>query len=117
MVSLVASLGRPDLRQVAPVRAVTPAPVSPSSEDRPPPPPEEAPLLAASSVALAPAAMGALIEAQAQASGDASMLARYHTARKIDQLIVRLDGDPPPPATDGQPMTVERLQAARQLLA
>jgi hypothetical protein len=107
-------IGRPNLTQVTPARAVTPAPVSPPPDERPAPPLATA--IAASFVALAPAAMSALIEAQAQASGDTSELARQHTQRKIEQLIVRLDGDPPPPPADGTPFTLVRLQAARAAL-
>jgi hypothetical protein len=88
--------------------------VASTTEDRPQPP--VAPTLAASAVALAPAAMGALIEAQAQMSADAPVFIRQHTARKIDQLIDRLDGDPPPPRAEGAPFTVVRLQVARQAL-
>jgi hypothetical protein len=61
--------------------------------------------------------MGALIEAQAQMSEEVASLARQTTARKIDQLIVRLDGDPPPPPTEAASFTVVRLQAAREALA
>src|SRR5690242_18788601 len=114
MVAPVASLGRLNLAQVTPARAVTPAPVAPGADERPPPPPS--PALAASAVALAPAAMGALIEAQAQMAQEDASLARQTTARKIDQLIQRLDGDPPPPPTEAQPFTVVRLQVARQAL-
>jgi hypothetical protein len=107
-------IGRPNLTQVTPARAVTPAPVSPATQDQPPPPPANA--IAASFVALAPAAMGALIEAQAQASGDSSVLAKDHTQRKIEELIVRLDGEPPPPPPDGTSFTLVRLEAARAAL-
>jgi hypothetical protein len=115
VVAALASVGRLTLAQVSPARAVTPAPRAPTADDRPQPPP--APVLAASSVALAPAAMGALIEAQAQMSQEASVLARQDTARKIDRLIEQLDGDPPPPRSEGAPFTVRRLQVARQALA
>ena len=106
-------IGRANLTQVNPARVVTPAPVAPTAEDRPPPP---APAIAASFVALAPAAMGALIEAQERASGDATPVARQNTQRKIEELIVRLDGDPPPPPANGTPFTLVRLQAARAAL-
>ena len=114
MVAPVASLGRLNLAQVSPARAVTPAPAAPTADERPQTPP--APVLSASAVALAPAAMGALIEAQERMAEEAAPLSRQTTARKIDQLIVRLDGDPPPPATEGASFTVVRLQAARQAL-
>lgn len=114
MLGGVAPLGRTNLTQANPVGAVAPAPVAPTAEDRPTPP--IAPALTASAVALAPAAMDALIEAQAQMSADASLFARQHTARKIDQLINRLDGDPPPPPAEGATFTVVRLQVAREVL-
>jgi hypothetical protein len=114
VIAVGAYQGRAKLTQVSPVRAVAPAPVSPATGDRPRTPP--APTLAASAVALAPAAMGALLEAQERLSVDTTPLARSHTARKIDQLIDRLDGDPPPPAADGAPLTVRRLQVARENL-
>jgi hypothetical protein len=109
----VAPLGRVNLTQASPARAVTPAPIAPTAEDRPPPP--VAPALPAP--ALTPAAMSALIEAQAQMSSHASLFARQDTARKIDRLIDILDGDPPPPPTEATPFTVLRLQVARRGLA
>jgi hypothetical protein len=109
----VAPPGRVNLTQVNPARVVTPAPVAPTADDRPPPP---APGMAASFVALAPAAMGALLEAQAQISADAAPIARQNTERKIEDLIARLDGDPPPPPTNGAAFTVIRLQAAHAAL-
>lgn len=114
MVGGVAPLSRVNLAQASPAGAVTPAPLASTAEDRPQPP--IAPALAASAVALAPAAMGALIEAQAQMTGNAPLFTRQDTARKIDHLIDRLDGDPPPPRTEGAPLTVQRLQVARQAL-
>lgn len=114
MIAVNAPPGRVRLTQVNPVRAVAPAPIAPTTGDRPRTPP--AAVLAASGVALAPAAMGALLEAQERMSGDTSVLQRTHTARKIDQLIDRLDGDPPPHREEGAPFTVVRLQAAREAL-
>ena len=95
------------------LRAVAPTPVAPSASDRPRP----APMSAASTVALAPAAMSALIEAQEHMASDATQLDREQTAAKIDRLISRLgDGPPPPPPTADAPLTVRRLQAARERL-
>lgn len=94
-------------------RAVAPASLAPRANERPRP----APMSAASIVALAPAAMSALIEAQEHMAGDATEFDREHTAAKIDRLISRLgDGDPPPPPTAQAPFTVRRLQAARERL-
>jgi hypothetical protein len=93
---------------------VTPAPVASTAEDRPQPP--IAPALAAPPMVLTPAAMSALIEAQAQVSSDAPVFARQDTARKLDRLISQLDGDPPPPPTEATPFTIVRLQAARRAL-
>jgi len=68
----------------------------------------------ASSVAFAPAAMSALIEAQERLNQDAPMFDRLHTADKIDLLLVRLAGSVAPvdPAFD-----VRRLETARQALS
>jgi hypothetical protein len=107
-------IGRVNLTQVAPARAVTPAPAAPAADERPP---EPASAKAASFVALAPAAMGALLEAQERLTGDSSPAARQHTVRKIEQLIVRLDGDPTPPPPDGTSFTMVRLQAVRAALS
>jgi hypothetical protein len=102
------------LNQSAPSRAVAPTPAAPVSNERPPQP---APVLSASAVALAPAAMSALIQAQEYMSGETPILARVHTAQEIDHLISRLDdGEPPPPPAKGAPLTVRRLQTARSQL-
>ena len=119
MIATIATYASPRLNQptpvqAAPTRAVAPTPPAPVSNDRPPQP---APLRAASIVALAPAAMSALIEAQ-EHMGDTSVLMRETTADKLDRLISRLDdGDPPPPPADGAPLTVRRLQTAREQLS
>lgn len=88
------------VREVVPPLAVEPEP--------PPPTPGHT----ASTVALAPAAMGALIEAQERMTNDAPELVRANTARKLDGLISRLaDEVPPPPKDSGY--TVRRLETAR----
>ena len=118
MFATVATYASPKVNQVpirepAPSRAVAPTPVAPRSNDRPRP----APMSSASVVALAPAAMSALIEAQEQMAASATVLERERSAAKIDHLISRLDdGDPPPPPTADAPYTVRRLQAARDRL-
>jgi hypothetical protein len=69
--------------------------------------------MAASTVALAPVAMTALLEAQERLSQDAPPLVRQHTAQKIDDLIWRLNGAGP---TAGAPFPVRQLQTARDAL-
>jgi hypothetical protein len=117
MFATIATYASPSLTQLptlgsAPLCAVAPAPAAPTTNDRPRP----APMSAASTVALAPAAMSALIEAQERMASDTAELDREQTAAKIDRLISRLgEGDPPPPPTDA-PLTLRRLQAAREQL-
>ncbi len=81
--------------------------------------PNRAPKLAASQVALAPAAMSALIEAQAHMSRDATPTDRSDTAQKIDHILSRLTDTPPAQpvgqATDGD-FSLQMLVNARQLL-
>jgi len=107
-------LNQSPVQGAATSRAVAPASIAPRTNEQPPRP---APMSAASTVALAPAAMSALIEAQEHMAATATELDREHTAAKIDRLISRLDdGDPPPPPTADAPFTVRRLQAARARL-
>lgn len=81
--------------------------------------PTRAPKLAASQVALAPAAMSALIEAQEHMAGDATPTDRTDTAQKIDQILSRLTDTPPAQpvgqATNGD-VSLQMLMNARQLL-
>ncbi len=70
-------------------------------------------------VALAPAAMSALIEAQAHMAGDATPTDRRVTATKIDHILARLADTPTaqptlPPAPGG--FSVQMLMAVRQQL-
>ena len=73
----------------------------------------------ASVVALAPAAMSALIEAQEHMAGDATPTDRSDTAQKIDHILTRLT-DAPPATPVRQPsvgdFSVQMLMAARQQL-
>jgi hypothetical protein len=72
--------------------------------------PITSPKLAASQVALAPAAMSALIEAQEHMAGD---------AKKIDHILARLTDTPPaqPVAAAAQgDFSLQMLVAARRLL-
>jgi hypothetical protein len=67
-----------------------------------------------SAVALAPAAMAALIEAQEHEGPDSAPLARLRTVHILDQLIATLDGAQ---TTLGSPASAQRLETARQRLA
>ena len=78
-----------------------------------------APKLAASQVALAPAAMSALIEAQEHMAGDATPTDRSDTAQKIDHILARLTDTPlaQPVAQAAQvDFSLQMLVAARQSL-
>jgi hypothetical protein len=81
--------------------------------------PITSPKLAASQVALAPAAMSALIEAQEHMAGDATPTDRSDTAQKIDHILARLTDTPPaqPVAAAAQgDFSLQMLVAARRLL-
>ena len=81
--------------------------------------PISAPRLAASQVALSPAAMSALIEAQEHMAGDATPTDRSDTAQKIDHVLERLTDTPPaqPVAEAAQgEFALQMLMAARRLL-
>ncbi len=114
MIVSIAAHGSLKLGQSAPSRAVVPVSPAPVSNDRPP----QAPVWhSASAVALAPAAMSALIEAQENMGSSGTEFDRQKTAQKLDRLISRLDeDDPPPPPTGSAPFTLRRLQTARDLL-
>ncbi len=74
---------------------------------------------AASVVALAPAAMSALIEAQEHMASDVTPADRSATAQKIDHILVRLtESAPATPAAQPSPggFSVQMLMAARQQL-
>lgn len=114
MIASIAAHGSLKLGQSATPRAVAPVAPAPVSRDRPP---EPSIFHAASTVALAPAAMSALIEAQERMGSSGTEFDRQKTAQKLDRLISRLDeGDPPPPPTTGAPFTLRRLETARDLL-
>jgi hypothetical protein len=81
--------------------------------------PVRSPKLAASQVALAPAAMSALIEAQEHMAGDATPADRSDTAQKIDHILARLTDTPlaQPVAQAAQvDFSLQMLVAARQSL-
>ena len=114
MIASIVAHGSLKLEQGVTARPVAPVAPAPVSSDRPP---EPSVFHAASTVALAPAAMSALIEAQERMGTGGSEFDRQKTAQKLDRLISRLDaGDPPPPPVTGAPFTLRRLQTARDLL-
>ena len=96
-------------------RAVSPASVAPTLRDRPP---QAAPQHAVSPVALGPAAMTALIEAQERLAQNAPAPIRELSAQEIDRLIYRLDdasGAAGAPAA--APLAVRELESAREALS
>ena len=111
MVASVASFGSLNLMQARAVspRAIMPVPAAPVSGDPPKPTPQHA----VSAVALAPAAMAALIEAQEHEAQGAAPLARLRTVHVLDQLIATLEGAQ---TTLGSPASIQRLWAARERL-
>jgi hypothetical protein len=116
VISPITIYGRPSLVAAMKARAVNPAAVAPALRDRPQPAPGQH---LPSTVALAPAAMSALVEAQARLAQDAPVLLRQDTAEKLDQLIARLEAASGSPAVAelAAPFTVRRLQAARDALS
>jgi hypothetical protein len=115
MVASVASFGSLNLIQGLTARAVSPTPVAPVLRDQPRAPATPS---SASTVAFAPAAMTALIEAQERMAQDAPLVVRQDTAQKIDQLIARLNDDSGPVATHADiPFAVRQLIVARQALS
>ena len=97
-------------------RAVSPAAQAPRPHDRPreqtPAPP---PL---SIVALAPAAMTALIDAQARLDHDQTQLVRARTVAGLDRLIASLEDAPAAQAiSDAAPLPIRQLEHAREALA
>lgn len=114
MVASVASFGSLSQAQGVMACGVAPA-AAPILNDRPAPP---VAVHAAAAVALAPAAMTALLQAQEQMDRDAPVLARTPTVVAIDQLIAKL-ADAPEAAAEvaDAPFTLRRLETARLQLA
>jgi hypothetical protein len=109
VVASVASFGSLNLIQGRMARAVSPVAATPVSGDRP----QSSSQHTASAVALAPAAMAALIEAQENETQDAAPLARLRTVHVLDQLLGTLDGAQ---TTLGAPASPARLETARAQL-
>ncbi|HEX3366351.1 hypothetical protein [Phenylobacterium sp.] len=97
-------------RGVSPA-AVAQAAIAPTLEDRP------RAQHTSTTVALSPAAMHALLQAQEQMDKNAPVTARMPTVIAIDQLISQMTDTPPSaqPVADA-PLTLRRLDAARQQL-
>jgi hypothetical protein len=114
VVASVASFGSLSLMQGMMARAVSPVVRGPTLDDRPQPPTAQH---TTASVALAPAAMHALLQAQEQMDRNAPVTARMPTVIAIDQLISQMTDLPPAaqPVSDA-PMTLRRLETARQQL-
>jgi len=108
----VQRLGRPEgtaARALVQVAAVASLERQPADRNTP----------SALAVALAPAAMSALIEAQEHMAGDATPTDRGETAQKIDHILARLaDAPPATPVTRvaGGGFSVQMLMVARQQL-
>jgi hypothetical protein len=111
VVASVASFGN-----LYPVRGPTPHAVAPAAVATAPAALTSRPQIphVVSAVALAPAAMAALIEAQEHEGPNAAPLARLRTVHRLDQLIASLDGAQ---TTLGSPASAQRLETARQRLA
>jgi hypothetical protein len=115
VVASVASFGSLSLVQGVMAHAVAPAADAPILKDRPQP---SAAQHAAATVAFAPAAMHALLQAQEQMDRNAPVLARTPTVIAIDQLIVQMaDGRVTAAPTPDAPLTLRRLETARLQLA
>lgn len=114
VVTAVASFGTLSLLSV---RAVTPAVAAPASGDRP----RRQQTLAqpvSCIVALAPAAMTALLDAQAHVDHDPAPIVRADTLAKLDRLIASLAGASSSAAVnDDAPMTVRELEETREAVA
>lgn len=114
MVASVASFGSLDPTAGLMARAVAPAAAAPVLNDRPRSP---AAIHVGAQVALAPAAMTALLQAQEQMAKDAPMLARTPTVVALDQLIGQMTDAPLTAAqVVDAPMALRQLVNARAQL-
>ena len=116
MIGRIASLGRLSPVSGLTTHAVRPAADAPRLADRPRP---QAPVSPpASIVALAPAAMTALIDAQARLDHSPPQLVRARTVARLDRLIASLEGAPAAQAaSNAAPLPIRRLEHAREALA
>jgi hypothetical protein len=113
VVTAVASFGTLSLLSA---RAVTPAVQVRSAPDRPQPQAAAQPV--ACIVALAPAAMTALLAAQADLDIGPAPIVRADTLAKLDRLISSLAGVPATAAAnDDALLTVRQLEDTREALA
>ena len=117
MIGRIAAFGRLDpMLSGLTTRAVSPAAETPRPADRPRQP--AAIPLSASIVALAPAAMTALIDAQARLDHNPPQLVRARTVARLDRLIASLEDAPAARAiNDAAPLPVRQLEHAREALA
>ena len=115
MVASFASFGLVCLVLALLVCAVSPAAATPTAQDRPRPPAERH---AACAVALAPAAMSALLDAQEWIAKGPLPLTRTLTVGKLDRLISSLAGEPAA-AVDPEdaPSALRELETTREQLA
>jgi phytoene dehydrogenase-like protein len=113
VIDQITSYRRPSPISGLMARAVMPAAVTPTLLDRPQQPSGQH---SVSIVALAPAAMTALIQAQERLSQDAPALEREQTAAQIDQLMYQLN-EAPQGAYGSGPMTVRQLRVSRDALS
>ena len=113
MITRIASAGSLSL---TPPCAAAPAADAPLLRDRPR---QAAAQPAVSMVALAPAAMTALLDAQARLDQDLPQLERACTVAKLDRLIASLVGAPAAQAAqdDVASLPVRQLEQAREAMA
>lgn len=115
MVGQIGSFGSLNLVQGIAARPAPPVADAPTLTAHSPP--RAAPIsasISASTVALAPAAMSVLFEAQERLSQKAPAFVRQHTVDKIDELIHRLNG---PESAAGASFAIRQLQTARHALS
>jgi hypothetical protein len=113
VISQIASFDRPNPAQGQMAHAVAPAAMAPTLRDRPRPVTATA-ALHASTVAFAPAAMTALMEAQEHLADNAPVMVRRRTAQEIDKLIYRMNDGA---ASADAPLAVRQLKSARLALS
>jgi hypothetical protein len=117
VIASVAPFARPTLIQGMMARAVTPVAQAPSLQDQPPPAPIQH---VVTPVALGPAAMTALMQAQEQLNASSPATVRTETAQTIGRLLYDFDDDeddaPPPPAGNAAALPVLQLKTTQQAL-